>query len=748
MWTFILIAGVNAGGAWENIVSMFIQESRSGLLTHITLNQPSRDPDHYYKLSAATQIFTSEGIPIYQLEEQISINYTLTNVDEEAKHICTENTPFDANLNTNFFAPESELFWMARITEEAGCTEILLPPRKSISVELDLKNLVGFATQQGVGNETFSVSMQMEVDYCTSDRTHSPAAEELVMATRVCPTDWKTVTINTVDIPLSATVLIIDKDMEHLVEEIEIANRALEEEMLEMEEGEIVFDAQGSPKWQPGCVDHPEYAPYRRADGSVLPCAIFCSGTYAEYAPLCPKTCENGNNCPIHRSEYVFANTNKARTFSTSCTGEHQGKSEEDAQIMNDICSDVIETYQNDKEFFGTIAKKWFGINDDSNLEQIYTRIVKMCSLNKYNFRCDPKNEDPNYWIPNNFDTCATESMVVGYVYGQDVVERNIQLCPYHFTFNSRARVETILHELTHFVDQIATQDLTYGVTEMLDMASNNPGEPLKNAASWHSFFGDESWPKHVWTPDGQVSNSNLETSSSTETTESHDVQTSASNSDTSSSTKSTESPSTQTTEKTTSTSATVSTTTTITSTAKPSTENSSTSPPEKSPTTISSINTSDLSAIDCDACVSLFMIAGGCECLAYDSCIQDNLIPEGCDPCGEQAALSCGITDDEDACPKEENRGECERCMFSSQCEGDSYCCPYMKKCVSTSSTSCYTPIGYCDESSCDENQSGYPESCSCSNPDWPHSWVNCSYTNKSFSAMNTEEENAEHEL
>ena len=97
-------------------------------------------------------------------------------------------------------APESELFWMARITEEAGCTEILLPAGKSISVELNLKDFVGFATKQGVSNETFTVPMQMEVDYCMADKTHSPTSEELVMATRVCPTDWKTITFNTLDV--------------------------------------------------------------------------------------------------------------------------------------------------------------------------------------------------------------------------------------------------------------------------------------------------------------------------------------------------------------------------------------------------------------------------------------------------------------------------------------------------------------------------------------------------------------------
>ena len=43
-------------------------------------------------------------------------------------------------------------------------------------------------------------------------------------------------------------------------------------------------------------------------------------------------------------------------------------------------------------------------------------------------------------------------------------------------------------------------------------------------------------------------------------------------------------------------------------------------------------------------------MEAGGCACWADNSCDQDNLVPEGCDSCGEQAAVSCGITDEEDS--------------------------------------------------------------------------------------------------
>ena len=45
---------------------------------------------------------------------------------------------------------------------------------------------------------------------------------------------------------------------------------------------------------------------------------------------------------------------------------------------------------------------------------------------------------------------------------------------------------------------------------------------------------------------------------------------------------------------------------------------------------------------LECDACVSKFSDAGGCNCIEDDNCDQFALIPEGCFPCGDKAMVYC----------------------------------------------------------------------------------------------------------
>jgi len=46
--------------------------------------------------------------------------------------------------------------------------------------------------------------------------------------------------------------------------------------------------------------------------------------------------------------------------------------------------------------------------------------------------------------------------------------------------------------------------------------------------------------------------------------------------------------------------------------------------------------------------------------------------------------------------CVKPKTVGKCGKCQSKDQCKSG-YCCPYMKKCVNSGSTSCYTPIANC---------------------------------------------------
>jgi len=76
--------------------------------------------------------------------------------------------------------------------------------------------------------------------------------------------------------------------------------------------------------------------------------------------------------------------------------------------------------------------------------------------------------------------------------------------------------------------------------------------------------------------------------------------------------------------------------------------------------------------------------------------------------------------------CPKTGNYMDwCENCMFSAQCPQGGFCCPYMKKCVSSSSHGCFAPIADC-RPPYHETSQGYPDSRQCGNSDFPNNWMN----------------------
>merc|ERR1719491_262164 len=64
---------------------------------------------------------------------------------------------------------------------------------------------------------------------------------------------------------------------------------------------------------------------------------------------------------------------------------------------------------------------------------------------------------------------------------------------------------------------------------------------------------------------------------------------------------------------------------------------------------------------------------------------------------------------------PAAHSRAQCESCIESGQCPEGYYCCPYMKKCVSSSSMSCSYPIASCRQPTCSDNKCT-SEGCDCS--------------------------------
>ena len=71
--------------------------------------------------------------------------------------------------------------------------------------------------------------------------------------------------------------------------------------------------------------------------------------------------------------------------------------------------------------------------------------------------------------------------------------------------------------------------------------------------------------------------------------------------------------------------------------------------------------------------------------------------------------------------CTPAKSVGQCGNCLKGDQCK-EGYCCPYMKKCVPTSSTPCYLPIANCQPMCYDSMD---VSSCSCKNTDFPTNWA-----------------------
>ena len=80
--------------------------------------------------------------------------------------------------------------------------------------------------------------------------------------------------------------------------------------------------------------------------------------------------------------------------------------------------------------------------------------------------------------------------------------------------------------------------------------------------------------------------------------------------------------------------------------------------------------------------------------------------------------------------CVEQNSLGRCENCLHNNQCKKGYYCCPYMKKCVNSSTQQCSSPIADCRPMCYDNNDIN---KCKCSNPDFPNKWQNKTCTGTS---------------
>jgi hypothetical protein len=83
----------------------------------------------------------------------------------------------------------------------------------------------------------------------------------------------------------------------------------------------------------------------------------------------------------------------------------------------------------------------------------------------------------------------------------------------------------------------------------------------------------------------------------------------------------------------------------------------------------------------------------------------------------------------------------KCENCIYSEHCDDDRYCCPYMKKCVISSTESCSVPVAKC--SNCYSDLSIDPSKCNCNDSDFPENWMDCNAERESGNTSNNSNSN-----
>jgi len=71
--------------------------------------------------------------------------------------------------------------------------------------------------------------------------------------------------------------------------------------------------------------------------------------------------------------------------------------------------------------------------------------------------------------------------------------------------------------------------------------------------------------------------------------------------------------------------------------------------------------------------------------------------------------------------CVEKHSLGQCQPCLKSEQCAHGKYCCPFMKKCVTSSRDPCYLPIARCVPMCFDSKDNSQ---CQCTNSDFPARW------------------------
>ncbi|QGZ62212.1 M35 family metallo-endopeptidase [Paraburkholderia acidisoli] len=136
-------------------------------------------------------------------------------------------------------------------------------------------------------------------------------------------------------------------------------------------------------------------------------------------------------------------------------------------------------------------VQRWFGRNDESAHTILLNGIPRIAavlrSLSPANFvRTGSDRDRATGCMPNP----AAPGQEAAHVCAPDTATHTVSISPLfctmrHWSDNSDSRVSTVIHEVTHFLDTMATQDNKYTIAFTLrDWAQSNSDLALNNADS------------------------------------------------------------------------------------------------------------------------------------------------------------------------------------------------------------------------------------------------------------------------
>jgi len=125
----------------------------------------------------------------------------------------------------------------------------------------------------------------------------------------------------------------------------------------------------------------------------------------------------------------------------------------------------------------------WFGTYSDGNWNHVTNTVFRPVHnklaqpISSFNGHCNPAG-------------CGTN--VYGYVYPTDNTH-TVYMCDLFWRTTNQERINTIIHEVSHFRTYGGTQDYTYGTANCKNLARSNPNNAARNADNICYFASDVS---------------------------------------------------------------------------------------------------------------------------------------------------------------------------------------------------------------------------------------------------------------